>query len=105
MLHMFLHILVPGLVALAQRTHSRARAFAWLMAGMLSDLDHLLAARVYDPNRCSIGFHPLHTALPIACYVLLAAYPKTRLLGVGLCIHILLDRVDCRFNTGMWISG
>ena len=55
----------------------------------------LLASPVYDPGRCSIGFHPLHTALPIAAYVLALIHPKTRLLGLGLCIHILLDGLDC----------
>ena len=65
------------------------------MCGLLIDVDHLLADPVYDPNRCSIGFHPLHTALPIALYGLLLLHPKTRLVGIGLCIHIVLDIGDC----------
>ncbi len=43
---------------------------------MLVDIDHLLATPVYDPNRCSIGFHPLHGFYPIALYVLLCFIPK-----------------------------
>ena len=31
-----------------------------MMATMLVDLDHLFADPIYDPDRCSIGFHPLH---------------------------------------------
>ena len=66
-----------------------------MMSTMLIDIDHLLADPIYDPMRCSIGFHPLHTWLPISLYVLALAHPKTRLLGIGLCIHILLDAADC----------
>ena len=73
-----------------------------MMAGMLIDLDHLLADPIYDPGRCSIGFHPLHGLLPITLYVALLAHPKTRILGIGLCVHIALDSTDCFINTGSW---
>jgi len=66
-----------------------------MLAGLLIDLDHLLADPIYDAERCSIGFHPLHTALPIAIYVMLLFHPKTRVVGIGLCLHILLDGFDC----------
>ncbi len=61
MVHIALHFLVPLLVALGfYRRHWRA-AFAILVATMVVDVDHLLADPIYDPQRCSIGFHPLHT--------------------------------------------
>lgn len=66
-----------------------------LIATMLVDLDHLLADPVYDPNRCSIGFHPLHQYLPIGIYGLMTLLPKTRLVGLGLVLHMLLDFGDC----------
>ena len=66
-----------------------------MLATMLVDLDHLIADPIYDPNRCGIGFHPLHTAPAIAVYVVLAALPPTRLVGVGLVVHMALDLVDC----------
>ena len=48
-----------------------------IMAGtILVDLDHLLANPIYDPQRCSIGFHPLHTFLPIAIYFALCFHKK-----------------------------
>jgi len=65
------------------------------MCGLLIDVDHLLADPIYEANRCSIGFHPLHTPVPIAFYGLLLFHPKTRLVGIGLTIHILLDISDC----------
>jgi hypothetical protein len=66
-----------------------------MLATMLVDLDHLLADPIYDPSRCGIGFHPLHTAPAIAVYVLLSIVPPTRLIGLGLVIHMALDLTDC----------
>ncbi len=95
MLHLALHAVVPGLIA---ALFFRPRCWqAWLvmLATMLVDADHLLATPVYDPGRCSIGYHPLHTAPVIALYVVLAVVPKTRLVGLGLLIHMALDGLDC----------
>ncbi len=66
-----------------------------MLAGIAIDVDHLLADPVFESGRCSIGFHPLHTIIPIALYVAALAHPKTRLVAVGLCIHIVLDGIDC----------
>lgn len=71
--------------------------YALMIAGLLIDIDHLLADPIYDAERCSIGFHPLHTPIPIVLYTLLLLHPKTRAFGVGLCLHILLDGADCFF--------
>ncbi len=95
MLHLALHILVPLIVALAFYRPRWLFSFAVLMTGMLIDIDHLLADPIYAPERCSIGFHPLHTAVPIALYVLALIPAKTRLLALGLSIHIALDAADC----------
>lgn len=62
---------------------------------MLIDLDHLLATPIFNPNRCSINFHPLHSYYAMAIYVLLLFFKKTRLLGIGLLIHLFADAVDC----------
>ena len=88
-------MLVPLAVAGTLYLKRWLRAFGLLMLGMAIDADHLLADPVYDPDRCSIGFHPLHTPIPIALYGLLLVHPKTRLVGIGLYIHILLDMGDC----------
>lgn len=66
-----------------------------MMATMVVDLDHLLAVPIYDPNRCSIGYHPLHSYYAIGVYVILLFFPKTRIVGVGLVIHMILDYIDC----------
>ncbi len=80
------------------------RSYGWLMAGLLIDLDHLMATPIYDVGRCSIGFHPLHTMVPMLVYMALMAHPRTRLLGIGLCIHILLDSIDCQVTSGIWFQ-
>jgi hypothetical protein len=66
-----------------------------MLCGILIDLDHLLAQPMFDPNRCSINFHPLHSYYAIAIYFVLAIFKKTRILGIGLMIHIIADVVDC----------
>ncbi|MFC1813468.1 DUF6122 family protein [Thermodesulfobacteriota bacterium] len=70
---------------------------AWLvmMSAMIIDLDHLLAYPIYDPNRCGINFHSMHSLPAIAVYSIFSAIPKTRLLGFGLVIHVILDGIDC----------
>ena len=62
---------------------------------MLIDLDHLLATPIFSPNRCSINFHPLHSYYAIAIYFMLLIPKKTRLIGLGLVIHILAETGDC----------
>ncbi len=69
---------------------------------MLVDIDHLFANPIYDPNRCSIGFHPLHQLGFIIFYGLLCIAPKTRLIGLGLTIHMALDSIDCQLTNGVW---
>ena len=69
-----------------------------MMLTMLVDLDHLLATPVYDPERCSIGFHPLHHPYLMLVYGFMALLTKTRWIGVGLLIHMLLDWQDCFIN-------
>ncbi len=72
---------------------------------MLVDIDHLLATPIYDAERCSIGFHPLHGLLPIIVYLLMFLQPRfcyLRYAGLGLLIHMGLDSIDCYVNQGYW---
>lgn len=64
---------------------------------MLVDLDHLLATPIFNPCRCSIGFHPLHSYMAIAAYFLLLVPKKTRIIAIGLLLHMLTDGIDCLF--------
>lgn len=66
-----------------------------MIATMAVDLDHFLANPIYDPNRCSIGFHPLHSYIAIGVYLLLLIFPRIRIIAIGLLIHMALDYLDC----------
>lgn len=66
-----------------------------MIATMAVDLDHLLANPIYDPNRCSVGFHPLHSYIAVAIYFGLLFLPRFRLIALGLVIHMALDYIDC----------
>jgi hypothetical protein len=94
-IHILLHFVVPGLVARVAWRERWKKAWAVMVLTMIVDLDHLLAVPLYDPDRCSIGFHPLHTWPAWIAYALLCVHPKTRWVGVGLVIHMVLDAVDC----------
>lgn len=94
-IHLALHILVPGVVAKIFYKPHWVKAWLVMLATMLVDLDHLLAIPVFDPNRCSIGFHPLHSYYAIAVYILLFLPKPSRLIAIGLLIHMFLDGIDC----------
>src|SRR6056297_253863 len=113
MIHIVLHFVVPLLAAVVFYRRRWRSTAAILIATMLVDADHLLADPVYDPDRCSIGFHPLHTLPAIAVYTMLFLLPllfgrergranlrpaarAQHLIGFGLLIHMVLDGIDCR---------
>lgn len=97
LLHYFLHIGFPIVVALLINKEKWFRIYLILLATMLVDLDHLIAAPVFDPCRCSINFHPLHSYPAIAAYFLLLFFKPARIIAIGLLLHMLTDFIDCRF--------
>ncbi|OUU78435.1 MAG: hypothetical protein CBC38_07560 [Gammaproteobacteria bacterium TMED78] len=102
MLHIILHFLIPFVIAFTFYRNNWIKVFLILLSGMIVDLDHLISSPIYDPLRCSIGYHPLHTIFPIIGYLFLFLFSKTRLFALGLSIHMLLDLIDCKINYGMW---
>jgi hypothetical protein len=96
--HLLSHFIVPGAAARWVCSDRWKSAWVIMAATIIVDLDHLLADPVYDPNRCGIGFHPLHTFPAIGFYLLMLLIPKIRLVGLGLLIHMVLDGADC-----MWM--
>lgn len=95
LLHYGLHFLVPLSVAYFFYQKKWKLTYLILVTTMFIDLDHLLASPIYDPNRCSINFHPLHTYYAIGVYCLLLIPKKVRIIGIGLLIHITADWIDC----------
>ncbi|MBK7408320.1 MAG: hypothetical protein IPJ40_09805 [Saprospirales bacterium] len=96
--HYSLHLLFPGLIAWIFFRREWKKAWLLLLATMLVDLDHLLADPVFDPGRCSIGFHPLHSYYAIGVYFLLAFFPKARIIAIGLLFHMVTDFQDCMWT-------
>lgn len=98
-LHIVLHFAVPVAIAWFFFRSEWKRAALIMLAANLVDLDHLVASPMYDPDRCSINFHPLHTMFPISFYgaMMFLPWKPVRWLGMGLVIHMLLDAVDCAF--------
>jgi len=94
--HYGIHTIVPLVVAIYFFSKNWKLAFIIMLSTMLIDFDHLLASPIFDANRCSINYHPLHSNIAIGLYGFLLLPKKTRLLGLGLCIHILADWVDCQ---------
>ncbi|MBT7953050.1 MAG: hypothetical protein HN764_15585 [Gammaproteobacteria bacterium] len=104
MFHIALHFLVPGIVT-GVFFHKRWKhAYLAMVATMLVDLDHLIANPIYDPDRCSIGFHPLHHPWLVLLYIALCFLPRTRYIGIGLSIHMCLDAIDCVVTNGVWVN-
>jgi len=103
MFHLALHFLVPAVLTILFFRKNWKLAYFSMMAAMLVDIDHLLATPIYDPSRCSIGFHPLHEIWFIALYAVLCFFPKSRLIGIGLVVHMVLDTIDCQATNGVWI--
>lgn len=93
--HYGLHFGLPLLIALIFFKNYWLKAYGIMILGMLIDLDHLLANPIFDPNRCSISFHPLHSYYAIVVYILMLIPKQTKLIGLGLTIHIIADTADC----------
>jgi len=95
-LHYFLHFGFPLIIALVFFRKEWKRVYGILLATMLIDLDHLFANPVFQADRCSIGFHFLHTYEAMILYVLLLFLPKPfKVIGIGILFHLLTDLVDC----------
>ena len=95
LLHLVLHGAIPGITARLAFRKIWLKAWLIMVLTMIIDLDHLLASPVYDPDRCGINLHPLHTYPAIGAYFLLLFVPKLRIIGVGLLLHMGLDLMDC----------
>lgn len=94
--HYFLHFGFPLLIALVFFRKEWKKAYVILIATMLVDLDHLLATPMFDANRCSINYHPLHSYYAMMVYVVLLFFRKPfNIIGIGLLFHMFTDLVDC----------
>ena len=67
-----------------------------MLLTMIVDLDHLLANPIYQADRCSINFHPLHSYYAIGVYTIMIFLRRPfNIIGIGLLLHMLTDFCDC----------
>ena len=97
-IHYGMHFLLPFVIAFLFFRKSFWQAGLLILSANLIDLDHLLVSPIFDPERCSIGFHLLHSYPTILIYLVLLLVPKVRLVAIGLLLHIVTDYIDC-----LWI--
>lgn len=95
-IHYSLHLVFPFFIAFIFFRKDWKKVYLILLATMLVDLDHLLASPIFDANRCSINFHPLHSYYAMIVYALLLFFRKPyNVIGIGLLFHMLTDLTDC----------
>ncbi len=96
--HLALHAVLPVVVALLYWRPQWLRAAAVMLATNGVDVDHLLATPVFDADRVSIGYHPLHSYWAIAVYAVWAVVASRvsvwRMVAVGLLVHMAVDGID-----------
>ena len=97
LIHHSFHFVVPLFFAKIFFKDNWKEAFIIMLLTMLIDLDHLLASPIFDPNRCSIGYHPLHTVYAAVFYFLLLFNPswKLKVVSIGCLWHLSTDYIDC----------
>ncbi len=96
-IHYGLHFIFPALIAFIFFRKDWKKIYLIFITTMLVDVDHLLATPIFNANRCSIGFHLLHSYYAIAIYFIGSLFSKTRILAIGLLLHMFADFVDCYF--------
>ncbi len=112
--HYSLHFLVPGLIAWVFFRSTWKKAWMVMVLTMLVDIDHVFACRqfldaagwaglvhildcpeLFVADRCSIGFHPLHSYGAIGVYMLMLFFSRLRMVATGLLFHMATDFQDC----------
>ncbi|MBP6123368.1 MULTISPECIES: DUF6122 family protein [Providencia] len=95
--HYGFHFVVPILFGYLFWRKNWKLAALLMISTMAIDLDHLLATPIFDPDRCGIGFHPMHTVWAAIGYVCLFFFPswKLKAIAVGCLFHLVTDSIDC----------
>ena len=105
-IHILSNILLIGLIYLFDKDvrmwfKKDKQSFLYLCLSIFGsniiDIDHLLANPIYDPARCSINFHPLHSwyMMPLWAIGLFVKNKFVRYFCLSVLLHLLLDWFDC----------
>ena len=95
-IHYSLHFVFPLLIAFVFFRKDWKKVYLIMLSTMIVDLDHLLANPIYQEDRCSINFHPLHSYYAIAAYFIMIFLRRPyKIIGIGLLLHMITDFIDC----------
>ena len=95
-MHYSLHFFLPLLSAILFFRKDWKKFYLIMLLTMIVDLDYLFANPIYQADRCSINFHPLHSYYAIAVYIIMIFLRRPfNIIGIGLLLHMLTDFFDC----------
>ncbi|NNF33389.1 MAG: hypothetical protein HKN68_04735 [Saprospiraceae bacterium] len=96
LIHYFLHLVFPFFIAFNFFRKDWKKVYLILLLTMLVDLDHIFVDPIFQANRCSIQFHPLHSYPAMLFYSFLLFMKRPLMvIGIGLLLHMLTDLIDC----------
>jgi len=95
LIHYGLHFVFTAIIAYFLFNKNWKKVYIIFILTMIVDFDHLIAIPIFDPFRCSINFHPLHTYYAIGVYFFSLFFKKTQIIGLGLLLHMFADLIDC----------
>ena len=90
--HIPFHFILPYIIF---RFRGDRIEFVLLEVANGIDLDHLFAEVVFDPMRCSLTTHLLHSWEAAVFYLILCFVARVRALGYGALLHLLVDAPNC----------
>ncbi len=100
LIHLASNFIIVGITYLFSKYITK-KEFNWkkastlLILSNLIDIDHLLATPIFDPARCSINFHPLHSWYMFPVYFAGLFFKKYTFLFIGILMHLVLDYIEC----------
>lgn len=94
-IHYSFHFIVPLFIAFLFFKKKWKIVYGIFLLSMLVDADHLLANPIFNENRCSINFHPLHSYIAIGFYIIGLFFKRTKILCIALLFHMFTDYLDC----------
>lgn len=100
LIHILSNIILIGIVCLFSK-YIIKKDFDWknasilIISSNLIDIDHLFVTPIYEANRCSINFHPLHSWYIFPIYFIGLLIKKYSFFFIGIILHLTLDYFDC----------
>ncbi len=95
LIHIISNLVLIAIISFFDKKTPFKKIFLLVILSNFIDLDHIVANPVYDPSRCSINFHPLHSWYLFPVYLVGIFLKKYKYLFYGIILHLILDKIDC----------